>query len=417
MHARGSRKLLKMPAERTFRPRRLSGSGLNPHFVTRVLHARASDAVLALGLDFETPVGSDGPRDQAFFHRHPEPCTAFPADGKGRLPGIYPMRSSSECGPDRGRRPPRCAAVPAMTTSTMPMIWMAVGVWWRTSTPSRTPMAGSMAIRVPNAADVMCRRASSSNAKGRTGCRIANPAADGEDAEGEMTGGLGDSGDGGGECGDRDGDGESAEAGEPVADLLGEQDVGGPADGGEGGEPETGGVDVALPGFGEQHYSEQCQGRPGQCPFVVAADGGDGQRAEEFDRDGGAERDAFDRGEECDGHQPGGDAQSQQRRHIVPAYRAQRGTGQCQEDQCSHAEPEPRGAGRSHSGDQVDRQGRGELDRQHGHHRQGPGGTGPVAVARVMTVSGFASRRSRSAAAVAGSRLRCPGRGRVRGGW
>ena len=65
----------------------------------------------------------------------------------------------------------------------------------------------------------------------------------GEDAPGEIACCLGDSGDGGGDRGDVDGDRESAEASEPVTDALGEQDVGGPADGGEGGEPDAGGVD------------------------------------------------------------------------------------------------------------------------------------------------------------------------------
>ncbi len=94
------------------------------------------------------------------------------------------------------------------------------------------------------------------------------------------------------------------------------------------------------------------------------------------DRDGGAERDAFDRGEERDGHQSGGDAQSEHCRHIGPADRTE-----C----CPTARAQ--------------------------------GGIVPVDLARFMTVSGFASRRSRSVAAVAVSRRRHPIRDGVLGGW
>jgi hypothetical protein len=51
----------------------------------------------------------------------------------------------------------------------------------------------------------------------------------------------------------------------------------------------AGEVDGAAPGFGEQHHTDQCERGPEECLFVVGADGGDGERPEEFDRDGGAE--------------------------------------------------------------------------------------------------------------------------------
>lgn len=93
--------------------------------------------------------------------------------------------------------------------------------------------------------------------------------------------------------GDGDRDGKSAETGEAVADALGEQDVGAPADGCQPGEGETGGVDVAVPGLGEQCDPDQGEAGPDECSAAVAAYGCDGQRAEELDCDGGAEWDAL----------------------------------------------------------------------------------------------------------------------------
>jgi hypothetical protein len=57
-----------------------------------------------------------------------------------------------------------------------------------------------------------------------------------------------------------DGERESLDAGEAVTDPLGEHDVGGPAGGREPGEPQAGGIDVAVPGLGEQDDPELCQG-------------------------------------------------------------------------------------------------------------------------------------------------------------
>jgi hypothetical protein len=104
-------------------------------------------------------------------------------------------------------------------------------------------MAGSIAIRVPNAVGVIWR---SSSANGSTGSRMASPAGGGEDAEGEVAGGLWDTDDGCRSGGDGNGERESSDAGEAVADPLGEQNVGGAADGGEPGEPQAGGIDVAV---------------------------------------------------------------------------------------------------------------------------------------------------------------------------
>jgi hypothetical protein len=75
--------------------------------------------------------------------------------------------------------------------------------------------------------------------------------------------------------------------------------------------------------LGEQHNPEQCQGGPRERSSAVAAHRGDSEWPEELDGDGRAERDAFDRGEERDRHQSGGDTESEEGRHVGPAYPAQ----------------------------------------------------------------------------------------------
>jgi hypothetical protein len=71
--------------------------------------------------------------------------------------------------------------LPGKTTaevmSRMPASWAGEGCWCSTSRPSRTPMAGSRAIKVPNAAGLMLRSASISRAYGKTGSSRASPAA------------------------------------------------------------------------------------------------------------------------------------------------------------------------------------------------------------------------------------------------
>jgi hypothetical protein len=49
-----------------------------------------------------------------------------------------------------------------------------------------------------------------------------------------------------------------------VADTLREKDVERPADGRECGEREAGGVEVAVPGFGELDHAEEGECRPGE---------------------------------------------------------------------------------------------------------------------------------------------------------
>lgn len=59
----------------------------------------------------------------------------------------------------------------------MPTSCTGDGCWDSTSRPSRTPTAGSSAMRTPNADWVMCRRASRSSAYCSTGYSSASPAA------------------------------------------------------------------------------------------------------------------------------------------------------------------------------------------------------------------------------------------------
>src|SRR6185312_989958 len=107
-----------------------------------------------------------------------------------------------------------------------------------------------------------------------------------------------------------------------IADSLGKQDVDGPTDGRDPGERYAGEVDIATPGFGEQHDAQQRQSGKRERSRAMAAHRCDRQRADELDRDGGAKRDATNRGEERDGFQSDRDAQTEQRRNIMTAYRA-----------------------------------------------------------------------------------------------
>ncbi len=72
-----------------------------------------------------------------------------------------------------------------------------------------------------------------------------------------------------------------------------------------------------MPGLGEQENPEERQGRPGEYTRALTAHRGDGQWAEELDRDGGAEWDALYRGKEGDGDQSGRDPQTQQDWYVL----------------------------------------------------------------------------------------------------
>ncbi|WP_354147613.1 hypothetical protein [Arthrobacter sp. 754] len=161
---------------------------------------------------------------------------------------------------------------------------------------------------------------------------------------------------------DGHGHGERPDSGEAVTDPLGDQDVGGPPDRCQRRDGDAGQVDVALPRLGEEHDAEQRHRRPDEGHFVVAAHSGHRQRAEEFNRDGGAQRDVLNRGEEPYSHQPGGDTETEQRQHVATADGAQRRAGNRQENEDSHAQPQPCSSGRAHRFDQVHRQGGTQLD-------------------------------------------------------
>ena len=128
--------------------------------------------------------------------------------------------------------------------------------------PMATAIAGSRLIRVPNADVVSRRRASSSRREGddRKQHREA------ESHQDELPGQQGQGARPGDERRDhaRHGqrDGEPFEAGQPVPDMLGEQDVRRPAAGRREGERDSGEVDAAVPWLGQQHHSDRREGGP-----------------------------------------------------------------------------------------------------------------------------------------------------------
>ena len=115
------------------------------------------------------------------------------------------------------------------------------------------------------------------------------------------------------DAGDRDGDGQPAEAGDPVADVLGQQDVDAPAGRGSQREDKAGGVNATVPRPGQQHHAGRGQDRPAPAP-AAGPEHRHRQRPEELQRAGGAERDVRDREHE--------------QRHQAGGYDAKRGAGQ-----------------------------------------------------------------------------------------
>lgn len=140
-----------------------------------------------------------------------------------------------------------------------------------------------------------------------------------QDGRGEMPRGLRDAEECSGGRGDGHREGKAGDAAEAPADLLSEQDVRAPADSGDPGERDAGEVDESAPGLGECQNAGQGAGRPGQRAAAVAAQGCDGERAEELDGDGGAQRDPGDRAEKRDGDQPSCDPEAEQCRQVLAA--------------------------------------------------------------------------------------------------
>jgi len=165
--------------------------------------------------------------------------------------------------------------------------------------------------------------------------------------------------------GDRDRDRQPAQAGDLVADMLGQQDVGGPAGPGGETEREPGGVDAALPGVSQQHDADRGQDRPAPAPAVGAVHR-DRQRPEELERAGRAERDARDREHEQQ-HQAGGHGAEDATGQQVPAGEVTAaGPHQDQQQDPGPPKPQARHSDRAELTEQVGRQGQPELDAGHG---------------------------------------------------
>ena len=88
--------------------------------------------------------------------------------GRGGRPRPVGCRAS-------GRAPVRSAPMPAATTNPIPATAATPGTWCSTTRPMTSATAGSRLIRVPNAAAVSRRRASSSRLNGTTGSSTASP--------------------------------------------------------------------------------------------------------------------------------------------------------------------------------------------------------------------------------------------------
>jgi hypothetical protein len=107
--------------------------------------------------------------------------------------------------------------------------------------------------------------------------------------------------------------------GEAVADVLREDDVGAPPDGGDGRQCDAHRVHGAAPGLGQQQDPRQRQRRPHEQGPAAAAQDGDAQWTEELDRHCGAEGDPLDRGQEAGGDQACGHAEGQRGAQVRPS--------------------------------------------------------------------------------------------------
>jgi hypothetical protein len=179
-----------------------------------------------------------------------------------------------------------------------------------------------------------------------------------------------------GDCaGHGQGDGQPAQAGDVVADVLGQQDVGGPAARGGEGEREAWQASSAAPGLSQQHDTDGSRGgpAPASAPGTVQ---GHRQRPEELQRAGGAERDARDREHEQQ-HQSGRHRTQHAAGQQIPAGEVpQARPDQGQQDYACPGQPQSGYAQRAELAEQVHRQGQPELDTRHGHHchqRPAPG--------------------------------------------
>ena len=194
----------------------------------------------------------------------------------------------------------------------------------------------------------------------------------GDDAEGQVPVRFRNPDNRGRECGNRNGDGKAGDAVETVPNVLGQHDVGAPADGAENRESDTHGVDAALPRLGEQDDAHQGQRRPDQCPPRSALHGGHRERTEEFDGDGRSQRDALDREHERCTHDAGGHTEGEQSRIVAAGDIPEPRPCHRQEDEPAGGQPKPGGPGRTDRSNDAHGQRRTELSAQHRHHRQTP---------------------------------------------
>ena len=129
----------------------------------------------------------------------------------------------------------------------------------------------------------------------------------------------------------------------------------------------------------EQAHSTQGQQHPQQVAAPGGEHGGHGERAQELDRHGGAERDPLDRGVEGSVHRPDHHTEHGDGHPLAAGEAVQLGPGDRQQHHCGDTQAQRRGAPRTDRREQLYRQGRTELqahargqDHQHRH------GTGAV---------------------------------------
>ncbi|GAA1500915.1 hypothetical protein GCM10009827_008290 [Dactylosporangium maewongense] len=176
-------------------------------------------------------------------------------------------------------------------------------------------------------------------------------------------------GDGGGdETGDGGGDGEARVAADVVTDVLGQQDVPGPARGGRQGERDAGRVGAAVPRLRQQHDAAAGQDGPDQRR-APATDRRHAEGTEELQGGRGGERDPRDRGHERQ-HQAGGDDPERDGGQDagageVPPPRPH----QHEQEQRGADEAQADGTRRADAVEQADRGGQPDLDADHGSDR------------------------------------------------
>ncbi len=192
-------------------------------------------------------------------------------------------------------------------------------------------------------------------------------------------------------------DRQSAGAGHEPAHPLAGQDVEAPGDGGDEHQPDAGHVQ-RLRGAGgtrhevlhqEQHDPGERQHHPEHVPQTAAQGGGHGERPEELDGHGHAERDAVDRRVEEAVHAREGRTEHQDGAPLGPSPGAQRRPDEGQQHRGGHAHTQHGGAPRAEGREEADGQGGAELQGQagaehHEHAHRGAAGTDPAAPARAL---------------------------------